>query len=156
RTLLGERLNDLVEETLGDVDVIGFCVPANEAIGPGDRYINEHLDDFPRARKVAIVTKIDTVSTDEMFVQLAQVDELREWDAVVPVATDNPKQLAQLSQVLLELLPPSPPLYGREQITEETLEARVCELIREAALEEVREELPHSLAVTIEETLERD
>lgn len=156
RTLLGERLNDLVQETLSDVDVIGFCLPANEAIGPGDRYINEQLDDYPRARKVAIVTKIDTVSRDEVFAQLAQVDSLRDWDAVVPVATDNQKQLEQLAEVLLELLPVSPPLYDREQVTEETEESRVSELIREAALEEVREELPHSIAVTIEDELVRE
>ena len=63
RTLLGERLNAIVQDTLGDVDVIGFCLPADEKLGPGDRFINEQLDSFPRAKKVAIVTKIDATST---------------------------------------------------------------------------------------------
>lgn len=156
RTLLGERLNDLVYSTLGDVDIIGFCIPANEAIGPGDRYINEQLDDFPRAKKVAIVTKIDTVGRDQVIDQLAQVDQLRDWDAVIPVAVSNDPQLDELSTVLLQLLPESPQLYGDDQITEETEENRFSELIREAALEEVRDELPHSIAVTIEEVEERD
>lgn len=156
RTLLGERLNDLVYSTLGDVDIIGFCVPANEAIGPGDRYINEQLDDFPKAKKVAIVTKIDTASRDQVIDQLALVDQLREWDAVIPVAVSNAGQLEEMSSVLLSLLPDSPPLYESEQTTEETEEDRLAELIREAALEEVREELPHSIAVTIEDEEQRE
>lgn len=156
RTLLGERLNDQVYGVLSDVDVIGFCVPANEAIGPGDRYINEQLDDFPRAKKVAIVTKIDTSSRDQVIDQLALVDQLREWDAVIPVATNNAPQLEELSDLLQTLLPDSLPLYDAEQTTEETVEARIAELIREAALEEVREELPHSIAVTIEDEVDRE
>lgn len=156
RTLLGERLNDQVYGVLSDVDVIGFCVPANEAIGPGDRYINEQLDDFPRAKKIAIVTKIDTVSRDQVIDQLARVDQLREWDAVIPVASDHVPQLDELSDVLLTLLPESPPLYAAEQTTEESEESRIAELIREAALEEVREELPHSIAVTIEDEVDRE
>lgn len=156
RTLLGERLNDLVYTTLGDVDVIGLCVPANEAIGPGDRYINEQLDDFPRAKKIAIVTKIDTASRDEVIDQLARIDQLREWDAVVPVAVSNDGQLEELATVLLGLLPDSPPLYDASHTTEETEEDRFAELIREAALEQVRDELPHSIAVTIEDQEERE
>ncbi|WP_217132041.1 GTPase Era [Leucobacter chinensis] len=156
RTLLGERLNDLVYSTLGDVDIIGFCVPANEAIGPGDRYINEQLDDFPKAKKVAIVTKIDTAGRDQVIDQLALVDQLREWDAVIPVSVSNEGQLEEMSSLLLSLLPESPPLYEIEQTTEESEEDRLAELIREAALEEVREELPHSIAVTIEDQEERE
>ncbi|MDA3145916.1 GTPase Era [Leucobacter sp. UCMA 4100] len=156
RTLLGERLNDLVYSTLGDVDIIGFCVPANEAIGPGDRYINEQLDDFPKAKKVAIVTKIDTAGRDQVIDQLALVDQLREWDAVIPVSVSNEGQLEEMSSLLLSLLPESPPLYEVEQTTEESEEDRLAELIREAALEEVREELPHSIAVTIEDQEERE
>lgn len=86
RTLLGERLNALVESTLGDVDVIGLCVPANEKIGPGDRFINDRLNDFPRAKKVAILTKVDQASQSEIIEQLTVLGSLREWDAVVPIS----------------------------------------------------------------------
>ncbi|NLT26589.1 MAG: GTP-binding protein, partial [Microbacteriaceae bacterium] len=86
RTLLGERLNAVVTSILGDVDVIGFCVPADERIGPGDRFINEQLDAFPRAKKVAIVTKIDAVSRPAVAQQLLAVSELREWEAIIPVS----------------------------------------------------------------------
>ncbi|GAB3388665.1 GTPase Era [Humibacter soli] len=156
RTLLGERLNSLVQSTLGDVDVIGFCVPADEKIGPGDRYINERLDEYPRAKKVAIVTKTDTAGKAAVADQLLTVSALREWDAIIPLSAVKGEQLDVLVDELIALLPISPQLYPDETITDEQLEDRVAEYIREAVLEDVRDELPHSLAVTIDDIVERD
>ncbi len=156
RTLLGERLNALVESTLGDVDVIGFCVPANEKLGPGDRFINERLNDFPRAKKVAILTKTDEASQSQIIEQLALLGSLREWDAVVPISSVAHDQLDVLVDVLLELMPQSPPLYDSETTTDESEDARIAELIREASLEGAREELPHSLAATVDDREERE
>ncbi|WP_374010628.1 GTPase Era [Leifsonia sp. LS-T14] len=157
RTLLGERLNSLVQSTLGDVDVIGFCVPADEKIGPGDRFINEQLDAYPRARKVAIVTKVDAAGKAQVAEQLLAVSELREWEAIVPVSATSNIQLETLTSELMRLLPESPaPLYPEEAITDEGIEDRISELIREAVLEGVEDELPHSLAVTIDDIVERD
>lgn len=151
RTLLGERLNDLVETTLSDVDVIGFCIPANEKIGPGDAFINEQLDKYRRAKLVAIVTKSELVSRDQLAAQLLAVSELRDWTEIIPVSAIEGSQTEDLTAVLIELLPESPALYPTDQTTDESIEQRVCELIREAALEGVHDELPHSLAVTIDE-----
>lgn len=156
RTLLGERLNALVESTLGDVDVIGFCVPANEKLGPGDRFINERLNDFPRAKKVAVLTKVDQASNSEIIEQLTLLGTLREWDAVVPISSVTSEQLDVLSDVLLGLMPVSPPLYEAETTTDEHEDDRIAELIREAALDGVREELPHSLAATVDDREERE
>jgi len=156
RTLLGERLNAVVSATLGDVDVIGFCVPADEKLGPGDRFINEQLDAFPRAKKVAIVTKIDKVPKKLVAERLLAVDQLREWAAVIPVSAASRLQLDVLTTELVKLLPESPALYPDEAVTDETLETRVAELIREAALEGVSDELPHSLAVTVDDMIERE
>jgi len=161
RTLLGERLNSVVQAALGDVDVIGFCLPANEKIGPGDRFINDQLDAFPRAKKVAIVTKIDTSSRTAVAEQLLAISELRDWEAIIPVSTvpTNPSSKVQLDVLLTQLvsmLPAGPALYGDDTVTDETLEHRIAELVREAALEGVSDELPHSLAVTIDDMVERD
>ncbi|MGG7308072.1 GTPase Era [Curtobacterium sp. AB451] len=156
RTLLGERLNDLVQSTLGDVDVIGFCVPANEPVGPGDRFINDTLDQYPRAKKIAIVTKMDQAAKDRVGEQLLAVSKLREWDAIVPTSGTRGLQLEDLLGVITSLLPESPQLYDDSAVTEETDEERIGELIREAALEGVRDELPHSLAVVIEDVVEPD
>ncbi|WP_166983716.1 GTPase Era [Paramicrobacterium fandaimingii] len=156
RTLLGERLNDLVQSTLGDMDVIGLCVPAGDKIGPGDRYINQQLDDYPRAKKVAIVTKIDAVPKARVADQLLAVSQLREWDEIIPVSSIEAVQLDVLVAQLVKLLPESPKLYPDERITDESLEDRIAEFIREAALEGVHDELPHSLAVTIDDISTRD
>lgn len=156
RTLLGERLNAVVEATLGDVDVIGFCVPANEKLGPGDRFISDRLDDFPRAHKVAILTKVDEASPSEIIDQLTRLGALREWDAVVPLSAVTRDQLDVLSDVLLGLMPLSPPLYDADQTTDESEDDRIAELIREASLEGAREELPHSLAATVDDREVRD
>jgi GTPase len=156
RTLLGERLNAVVTSTLGDVDVIGFCVPADEKLGPGDRFIDEQLDAFPRAKKVAIVTKVDAAPRAVVAERLLAVSALREWEAVVPVSAASAIQLDVLTTELVKLLPESPALYPDEVVTDESLETRIAELVREAALEGVSDELPHSLAVTIDDLVERD
>ncbi len=155
RTLLGERLNAVVEQTLGDVDVIGFCIPANEKIGPGDQFINEQLGQFRRTKLVAVITKSEMVSPEALAKQLIEVSKLRDWTAIVPVSAVAEDQLDVLTKVLVDLLPISPALYPPDAVTDETLENRICELIREAALEGVRDELPHSIAVTIDEMSRR-
>ena len=156
RTLLGERLNSIVQDTLGEVDVIGFCMPANEKVGPGDKYINEQLDAFPRAKKVAIVTKIDTVSRPAVAEQLQAISELRDWDSVIPISSLGKIQLDVLTTELIKLMPRSEPLYPPEARTDEDLESRIGELIREAVLEGVTDELPHSIAITLDDLVERE
>ena len=156
RTLLGERLNAIVQDTLAEVDVIGLCLPANEKIGPGDKYINEQLDSFPRAKKVAIVTKIDASSRPGVAEQLQAVSELRDWDAIIPISSFDKVQLDILGAELVKLMPVSQALYPDDATTDETTESRVAELIREAVLEGVMDELPHSIAVTIDDMIESE
>lgn len=157
RTLLGERLNDLVHDTWSEVDVVGFCVPANQRIGPGDRYIVEQL------RKVAgqtpvlgIVTKTDLATRKQVADQLLALQELMDFAELVPVSASKSDQVDLLSDLLVKQLPEGPQLYPDGELTDEPEVQLVSELIREAALEGVRDELPHSLAVTIEEMHERE
>ncbi|WP_455132607.1 GTPase Era [Microbacterium aurum] len=157
RTLLGQRLNDLVEQVLGDVDAIGFLVPATEKVGPGDRRIAASLDGYPRAKKVAIVTKTNVASREEITERLLEVDSLREdWSAVIPLSAVAGEQLDVLADELLALMPEGPALYEDGVVTDESLEDRIAEIIREAALEGVRDELPHSIAVTIDDISRRE
>ncbi|WP_299087970.1 GTPase Era [uncultured Microbacterium sp.] len=157
RTLLGERLNHLVDQVLGDVDVICFLAPATEKIGPGDRRIAESLDGFPRAKKIALVTKTDIASRDQITERLMEIDGLREdWVAVIPLSAVAGEQLDVLTDELLALMPRGPRLYEEGVVTDESIEDRIAEIIREAALEGVRDELPHSIAVTIEDMSRRE
>ncbi|CAL8897828.1 GTPase Era [Kocuria varians] len=204
RTLLGQRLNDVVAETLGQVDVIGFCVPADQKVGPGDKFIAQQVvAAVGRTPVVAIVTKADLVPGDRLAEQLIAVSELgrevvgeerahrearrrrREaassggkgsrgaggsgagatsgaeeadagWAHVIPVSATDGYQIEELAQLLVSLMPKSPPLYPEGDLTDEPEITMMAELIREAALEGVRDELPHSLAVVVDEVSERE
>ncbi|WP_084130699.1 GTPase Era [Demequina sp. NBRC 110055] len=155
RTLLGERLNDLVRETFAEVDVIGFCLPADEKVGPGDKWIARELADA-KAPVVAIVTKVDAVSRERVAEHLLAVSQLGEWADIVPVSSVKDIQVDTLVDVLVQHLPAGPALYPAGHVTDEPEDVRIAELIREAALEGVRDELPHSIAVVIEELVEPD
>ena len=156
RTLLGERLNDMVHETLADVDAVAICLPADEEIGPGDEFLLQ-LIAKTKAPIVAVVTKADKVSQDalmqklmavDLFAQTHGIDQLAQ---IVPTSAVKGRQIDDLAAVLAEQMPPSPPLYPRDVVTDESEEDLMAEFIREAALEGVRDELPHSIAVTIDE-----
>ncbi len=158
RTLLGKRLNELVRDTYSEVDVIGLCIPADESIGPGDRWIHEQIRAVaPRTTLVAIVTKIDRVPKERLAAQLMAVSELVGQDTeIVPVSATTGEQVDVLIGVLVDKLPPGPAFYPEGELTDEPEEVLMAELIREAALEGVRDELPHSLAVVIEEVSPRE
>jgi GTPase len=153
RTLLGQRLNDLVEHTLSEVDLIAFCSPANEPIGVGDKKIISDIAEL-RAKKVAIVTKSDTVSREKLAQHLMSIHEVYNWDEIIPVSALTGEQVGHLVGVLIAKLPEGPMYYPEDVQTEETDEDRICELVREAALELVRDEMPHSLAVSLDEIVE--
>jgi GTP-binding protein Era len=155
RTLLGERLNDVVRATLADVDVIGFCVPADQRVGPGDRFIADELAGV-RAPVVAVVTKTDAVSRDAVAAQLLAVAELGEFADIVPVSAVDGDQVDVLADLLVGHLPEGPMLYPDDVTTDNDVDTRIAELVREAALEGVRDELPHSIAVTVDEIRRRE
>ncbi|MFI0778161.1 GTPase Era [Streptomyces sp. NPDC021212] len=180
RTLLGERLNDVVRTTWAEVDVIGFCLPADQKLGPGDRFIATELAGIKKTPKVAIVTKTDLVESEQLAQQLLAIDRLGkelgiEWAEIVPVSAVGAEkeragrspsdeggggrgagQVGLLADLLVPLLPEGPTLYPEGDLTDEPEQVMVAELIREAALEGVRDELPHSIAVVVEEMLPRE
>ncbi|MDQ1744724.1 MAG: GTPase [Pseudonocardiales bacterium] len=155
RTLLGQRLNDVVRETLAEVDVVGFCIPANDKIGPGDRFIAAELKAL-KAPAIAIVTKTDTVNKQRVAEQLLAISQLGEFVEIVPVSARAGDQVELLAGLLLSRLPVGPQLYPDTMTTDESEQSRIAELIREAALADVRDELPHSIAVTVEEMNPRE
>ena len=159
RTLLGERLNDLVRETLLDVDVVGFCMPADQRVGPGDQFIAAELAELRRVKRkpvVALATKSDLVSRERLLEHLMTIDKLGEWDAIVPCSATRGDQVDEVRLVLVRLLPLSPPLYPDEVHTDEPDDVMIAELVQKTALKGVRDELPHSLAVVVEEIVPRE
>jgi GTP-binding protein Era len=155
RTLLGERLNDLVRATWSEVDVIGLCLPADEEIGRGDRFITGEIAEL-KATVLAVVTKTDLVSRAALAERLLAVQDLGDFTEIVPVSAVRGEQLDMLVDVMVKYLPASPQLYPDGMLTDEPEHVLMAELIREAALEGVRDELPHSIAVLVEEVLPED
>ena len=159
RTLLGQRLNDLVRETLLEVDVIGFCLPADQRIGPGDQFIARELAELKRGKStpvVALATKSDKVDRQRMAEHLIAIDQLGSWDEIIPCSATRGDQVEEVRDVLSSHLPESPQLYPDGVLTDEPEAVMIAELVREAALEGVRDELPHSLAVVVEEMVPRE
>ncbi|KXU17617.1 MULTISPECIES: GTPase Era [Corynebacterium] len=158
RTLLGERLNEVVKDTYADVDVIGLTIPADEKIGPGDRWILENVRKVaPKTPIIGIVTKLDKASKDQVGAQLLALHELLTQEdpqaVVIPVSSKEGVQLDELVQVIVDQLPEGPKFYPDDHITDEEQEKRIAELIREAALSGLKDELPHSVAVEVDEML---
>ena len=154
RTLLGKRLNDMVREALSEVDVVIFCLPADQRIGPGDQFIARELRGIKRPI-IAVATKCDAVPRERVMKHLLSIEKLGEWAAIVPVSSVEGKGIDHLREVLAQTVPLSPPLYPSGDVTDESRDTLIAEFIREAALEGVRDELPHSLAVQVEEIIER-
>jgi GTPase len=157
RTLLGSRLNDVVRETWAEVDVIGFCVPADQPVGRGDEFITGELRSVAgRTPVLGVVTKTDVAGPEQVAERLTQMTSLMDFADVVPCSAVDGFQVGLLADLLVARLPEGPPLYPDGELTDEPEETLVAELIREAALEGVRDELPHSIAVVVDEMIPRE
>lgn len=157
RTLLGERLNALVSDTWAEVDVVVMCIPADEAIGPGDRFIAQEIANIPqKIKKIAVVTKIDSMDKQAVGNQLLAISQLGaeygiNWEHIVPVSAVSNTQVELLTGLIIDELPEGQALYPAGHHSDEPEMITIAELIREAALEGVEDELPHSIAVVIDE-----
>lgn len=154
RSVLGQRLNDVVRGTLSEVDIVIWCVPADEKVGPGDRYLARELREL-RSRLIVAVTKIDRAKPETIAAQLMAVSQEVSAEHYVPISAVTGAGLSTLLEVVLEQLPEGPALYPDGMLTDEPEQMLVAELIREAALSELDQELPHSVAVTVEEMAPR-
>jgi GTPase len=159
KTLLGHRLNALVNESLDSVDIVMMCLPADELSGAGDEFLAAELAKYPRAKKFALVTKTDLVAKKNLANRLLTVNELAKgfaWDEIIPISAAIHDQIDLLEKLIGDNLPTGPVFYPADMKSDQKIEQLICELIREAALRDAREELPHSIMVTIDEMAERD
>ena len=159
KTLLGHRLNAVVGESLDSVDIAMMCLPADETSGAGDVFLAQELAKYPRAKKFALVTKTDLISKEKLALRLARISELAQgfsWDEIVPISAAIHSQIDLLAELIGKELPVGPAFYPMDMKSDQAIEQLICELIREAALRDAREELPHSIMVTIDEMGERE
>jgi GTPase len=159
KTLLGHRLNAVVDQSMDSVDVVILCIPADETSGAGDVYIAQEIAKHPRAKKFAVITKTDLLSKEKLALRLTGIMELAQgftWDEIIPVSAAIHDQIDLLNQLIGAALPAGPAYYPEGTTSDQAIEQLICEFIREAALQDVREELPHSIVVTIDEFGERE
>ena len=159
KTLLGHRLNAVVDQSMDSVDVVILCIPADETSGAGDVYIAQEIAKHPRAKKFAVITKTDLLSKEKLAFRLSGIMELAQgftWDEIIPVSAAIHDQIDLLNQLIGAALPAGPAYYPEGTTSDQAIEQLICEFIREAALQDVRKELPHSIVVTIDEFGERE
>ena len=159
KTLLGQRLNAVVAENLDGVDIVMMCLPADEKSGAGDTFIAAELAKSPKAKKFALVTKTDTVSKEKLAERLLSINDLAQsfsWDEIIPLSATTHRQIDLLAELIGKNLPVGPAFYPTDMKSDQNIEQLICELIRESAMKDAREELPHSIMVTIDEMSERE
>ena len=159
KTLLGQRLNAVVDQSMDSVDIVIMCIPADETSGAGDLFISAEIAKHPRAKKFAVVTKTDLISKEKLALRLAGIMALAQgfvWDEIIPVSAAIHNQIDLLNTLIGNNLPVGPAYYPAGTTSDQAIEQLICEFIREAALKDVREELPHSIMVTIDEFGERE
>jgi GTPase len=159
KTLLGQRLNAVVAENLDAVDIVMMCLPADEKSGAGDTFIAAELAKSTKAKKFALVTKTDTVSKEKLAERLLSINDLAQgfsWDEIIPLSATTHRQIDLLAELIGKNLPVGPAFYPTDIKSDQNIEQLICELIRESAMKDAREELPHSIMVTIDEMSERE
>ena len=159
KTLLGQRLNAVVDQSMDSVDVVIMCIPADETSGAGDVFIAQEIAKHPRAKKFAVITKTDLLSKEKLALRLTGIMAIAQgfvWDEIIPVSAAIHDQIDLLNTLIGENLPAGPQYYPEGTTSDQAIEQLICEFIREAALQDVREELPHSIVVTIDEFGERE
>ena len=159
KTLLGQRLNQVVDQNMDSVDIVLMCIPADETSGAGDVFIAQEIAKHSKAKKFAVITKTDLISKEKLAVRLLGIMELAKgftWDEIIPVSAAIHDQVDLLNELIGKNLPQGPAYYPEGTNSDQAIEALICELIREAALQDVRQELPHSIVVTIDEFGERE
>jgi len=161
KTLLGGALNTMVSENMDSVDAIVMCIPAIEDIGAGDLFIAKEIAKHPQSKKIAAVTMIDMAKKANLPQQLMAASKLAteagfQWDDIVPISAKTDDQVQLLIDLLVKYAPDSPPFYPSDMTSDQELSTQIADLIREAAIADVFEEVPHSIAVIIDEMSERE
>lgn len=155
KTLLGERLNDIVRGTLKEVDAIVFMLDATQEIGAGDRFVADEVLRIGTPT-ICVVNKMDLAGPAKLAPQLVAAEGLGEWKEIIPISALKGKKVGELQELLIGLLREGPQYYPDGVFTDQPRELLLAEIVREKALELTRQEVPHSIAVAVEETIERE
>jgi len=155
KTALGERLNDVVRRTLKEVDAVVFMVDATQPVGTGDAFVAQEILKLDTPA-ICVVNKMDAVKHGRLVEQLAAVERFGDWREIIPVSALQNRKVDELRGLLVSLLPEGPQYYPSDVFTDQPREFLIAEIVREKALELTRQEIPHSIAVVIDELIDRE
>ena len=160
KTALGTTLNQVVDLNIQDVDIAILCLPSLEAIGAGDLYIAQQLAARNNLKRICAVTMTDMVSKNEIAQKLLAAQDLArkagfDWDEIVPLSAFTDDQIQLLIDLLIKYAEPGPAFFPKDSSTDQDKNIAIAELIRESAISDLRDEIPHSVAVLIDEFQER-
>jgi GTP-binding protein Era len=150
KTLLGARLNDLARASLSQVDCVVFLVDGQAGIGRGDQFMAGLLTDLPTP-VIAAVNKVDSFARGKQLPLLQRLAALGDWAEIVPISAQGGENLDVLTDLIIARMPEGPAYFPEGQVTDQSIEQRVAEVVREKAITLLREEVPHSVAVVVEE-----
>ncbi len=156
RTLLGTRLNELVGEATKAVDAVVLVVDAAAGVGRGDAFVFEQQIRVTGARAICAVNKVDALRNREEIPQLQAAADLGDFEEIVPISARSGRGVGLLRDLLVERLPEGPKYFPDDEISDQPLEIRLSEIVREKALAVTRQEVPHSIAVVVEELQRED
>lgn len=155
KSALGQRLNSVVRDWIHDVDVVAAVFDASSEIGSGDKFVTDEIFAFP-VKALAIVNKADKVLPPVLLSQMEKVRALGDWVDVLTTSAKRGTGFTDLADTLVGLMPEGPQLYPAETVTDTPEDVAIAELIREKAVMAVKEEVPHSIAVVVNETEARE
>ncbi|KGE18157.1 GTPase Era [Paenibacillus wynnii] len=147
---LGDYMNSTALSTLGEVEAVLFLVDAAEGMGGGDRYIAEQLNNV-KTPVILVLNKIDKLEPEALLPLMAEYRKLHDFAEIIPVSAKFGSNVNTLLDQLQKYLPEGPQYYPADQITDHPEQFVIAELIREKILHLTREEVPHSIAVAIED-----
>lgn len=151
---LGEYMVQTAERTLREVDVVLFVVDATESMGSGEQYILERLAEVKTPVLLA-VNKIDKVPKQQLLPTIQKYTDRYDFTAVVPISALEKTNLEDLVSEIKKHLEPGPQFYPEDMVTDQPERMVIAEMIREKVLHSTREEIPHAIAVDIEEITTR-
>jgi GTP-binding protein Era len=152
---LGSQLNQTARNTLADVDAILFMVDASQIISKGDVYIANELSSITTTPKMLLLNKVDKIEENDIEVQLEVAKQLGRFDAVIPISASTGRGVDQLVDKIVSVLPEGPKYYPDDMITDQPEKIIAAEFVREQVLELTYEEVPHGVAVEVQEMKSR-
>jgi len=147
---LNVRMMDHVRTSLAEADVVALIVDATEAFGKGDQFVIELLRDVAKAKRIALLNKIDQLKKNKLLPIIQQYSDTKLFDEIVPISATKGDGVPELIDLLFKIVAPGEPIYPSEEYTTQPERFFAAEIVREKVLQHTADELPYTTAVSVD------